>query len=241
SNHLASSLHRYWYTIFPEDWDSEIYSNEWVERFADEIPYALRSFDLWLGRLMAWVEETERTLLLISSMGQTGGAPVHTEETSTLTLVDPKRFACALGLEGNFSIGNAMVPQMTFCFESADDAGKASMRLREAEIDRMQLHVDRHQNAITVTYAVYSPTTPDASKIEINGTMHHLADVGLNSIEVSEHRAAVHHPHGSVVVYNSPTASVPSKPFNYMGIAPAILESLGVEALPHHRKTDLVL
>ena len=71
--------------------------------------------------------------------------------------------------------------------------------------------------------------------------MHHLADVGLMSIEVSEHRAAVHHRHGTVVVYNSPTAAVPSKPFNYIGIAPAILESLGVDPLPHHQKTGLVV
>ena len=232
SNHVASAMHRYWYTIFPEDWNEEIYDREWVARFSGEIPYAMRSLDTWLERWMRWVEDSDRTLLILSSMGQHGGSPVDTSVDETLVVDDPRRFASVLGLPDRFTVGNAMVPQITYRFVSSDDAGRAGQRLRDLRSDRLVLSVDRHGNAVTITYE----TLPgDGAKVEIDGRIHHLAEAGLKSIEVSEHRAATHHPLGSVIVYNSPTGRVPDRPFNYLGVAPAILESLDVDPLAHHR------
>ncbi len=242
TNHIASAMHRYWYANFPDDWDDAIYPPEWARRFADEIPYAMRSLDHWLRRWMTWVERTGRTMLIVSSMGQHGGDPVDTAETSTLVVTDPVRFGRALGLPDRFSIGNAMVPQTTFLFESSDDAGQAALRLNDVDVDSLDLQVDRHQNAVTVSYQSLPPEgTVAAEKVVIDGQVLHLDDAGLQRLEVEAHRAATHHPAGSVIVYNSPTASVPNAPISYFGIAPAILSSLGIDPLPHHRATELRL
>jgi hypothetical protein len=192
----------------------------------------MRSLDTWLERWMRWVKASDRTLLIISSMGQRGGSAVDTSVAETLIVADPRLFAGALGLPDRFSVGNAMVPQITYRFDSSDDAGRADQRLRDLQVDRMALAVDRHGNAVTITYEAFPG---DGAKVEIDGRLHHLSEAGLKSVEVSEHRAATHHPLGSVIVYNSPTGLVPERPFNYLGVAPAILESLGVEPLAHHR------
>ena len=31
TNHVAAAMHRYWFSLFPDDWDQPIYDDAWVE------------------------------------------------------------------------------------------------------------------------------------------------------------------------------------------------------------------
>ena len=238
SNHIASAMHRYWFANFPDDWDTEIYDSAWVERFGDEIPYAMRSLDLWLERWMAWVKATNRTLLVISSMGQRGGESFDAAAKTALTLTAPELLAGSLGISEDFTVGNAMVPQVSFVFDSEASADAAAKRIADLSVRGISFVIDRREKTLTISY---SSAQDPAEKFTIDGRVLSPEEMGFSVVPVSEHRAAVHDPKGSVIVYNSPTAQLPSEPFNYVELAPAILASLGVGPLPHHRATSVRL
>ncbi len=238
TNHVASAMHRYWFTVFPEDWDRELYDQDWVDRYKEEIPFALGVLDGWLARWMKWAEQSSRTLLILSSMGQTGGADVDTSQDSAVLVESPERFAAALGITSPFTIGSAMVPQISYKFDTEREAISAACAVGAASVAGKRLSVDRSERAITVSYSSLNGLT---DSIQIGSREVPLSEVGLKAVEVSEHRVGVHDPVGSIIAFNSPTASIPEERVDYLTIAPAILRSLGVEPLAHHRESELVL
>ncbi len=71
TNHVASSMHRYWPTIFPEDYDDGQFSKDWLTNWQKEIPHALNVTDHHLTRLIDFVDQNRGfTLVVASSMGQ---------------------------------------------------------------------------------------------------------------------------------------------------------------------------
>ncbi len=71
SNHVASTMHRYWAATFPEDYSEYNLSDEWQQRFAGEIAYAMHWFDAFFKRLKQFADNHPEYLLVVaSSMGQ---------------------------------------------------------------------------------------------------------------------------------------------------------------------------
>lgn len=71
SNHLASTMHRYWAAAFPEHYDAYELSDEWQATYRHEITFAMQVFDDFLERLVDFVRKNpEYQLLITSSMGQ---------------------------------------------------------------------------------------------------------------------------------------------------------------------------
>ena len=148
TNHVAAAMHRYWFAAFPQDWDTELYDEGWVQRFGGELPFAMDMLDLWLGRWLNWCEQNDRTLVITTSMGQTGGSEVDTALGSVAVLDDAVSFAHALGIEGDFEVGKAMVPQVTYLFDGEDAASNASTAAKE----HAGVHATRTGRSVTVAY-----------------------------------------------------------------------------------------
>lgn len=70
TNHLASSLHRYWPTIFPGDYEDGKFEKSWRERWAGEIPHAVKVANFQLSKLVSHCIENDEELVVCSSMGQ---------------------------------------------------------------------------------------------------------------------------------------------------------------------------
>ena len=41
-NHVASCMHRYWPTIFPDDYEKGKFSKNWITRWSGEIPHSIK-------------------------------------------------------------------------------------------------------------------------------------------------------------------------------------------------------
>src|SRR5712692_2255650 len=52
TNHVAGNMHRYWYALFPEDYQTTVYDNGWVSKYSGEITAAVDLLDGYLGELM---------------------------------------------------------------------------------------------------------------------------------------------------------------------------------------------
>jgi len=70
TNHLASSMHRYWPTIFPTDYEEGKFDKSWLYRWSGEIPHAIKVTNYQLSRLINYCKSNNSELIVCSSMGQ---------------------------------------------------------------------------------------------------------------------------------------------------------------------------
>ncbi len=237
TNHVAAAMHRYWPASFPDDWSEHPYDHDWIDRFQGEIPAAMHELDRLLAETLDFCRASDRTLLLASSMGQEGGGPVDEGGDHDLVLDDADLFVQALGLDEDAVVLHAMAPHLTLRFESATKAKDVERRLGTTLLQGRPLTVDRADSTLTMTYHFRG----DVDSVRIDDTVFAPAQAGFRRVAVTEHKAGRHAPRGAVIVGNSPVASMPDGSFDLEELAPAIIESLGVPELAHHRTPTLRL
>jgi hypothetical protein len=115
TNHVASSMHRYWAATFPEEYENQAFGEEWQNTYSNEILYAMDHVDKMLQKIAAFIgDHPEYKLLIASSMGQ---EPIESEPLeSQLLIVDNIKFVEKLGIRDKeeFQVLPAMVPQYNF-------------------------------------------------------------------------------------------------------------------------------
>ena len=70
TNHVASSMHRYWPTVFPEDYEHGKFDEKWRNGWSQEIPHAVKVANYQLEKLLNFVTINNSELIVCSSMGQ---------------------------------------------------------------------------------------------------------------------------------------------------------------------------
>jgi hypothetical protein len=70
TNHLASSMHRYWPTVFPNDYPEGKFDSAWQKKWCEEIPHAVRVANWQLDKLVRFCDDKKHRLIVASSMGQ---------------------------------------------------------------------------------------------------------------------------------------------------------------------------
>ncbi|MFO7562187.1 MAG: hypothetical protein R6X02_06060 [Enhygromyxa sp.] len=228
TNHVAAAMHRYWYALFPGDYDRPLYDAAWRDRYRDEVMNAVRLLDDALGELAQYARDTSSVLVLTSSMGQ--GANLNprmdTNTSFEYFVEDIDRLIQAFGLPGRgYSRGGSMHPQHTLNYDDPAAAASAQERMMGSNIDGLDLTVDVNGSALTLTV---KPDTV-ATTITIDGQPFQWSDLGLRRHAIDDHHSGRHVPEGSLIVYNSPTSSKRSDEVDYLEFAPSVLECLGVE------------
>ena len=70
TNHVASCMHRYWPTIFPDDYEKGKFSKNWITRWSGEIPHSIKVANYQLTKLINFCKLNNSELIVCSSMGQ---------------------------------------------------------------------------------------------------------------------------------------------------------------------------
>jgi len=71
TNHVACNMHRFWEATFPEDYEKQVSSESWLERYKNEIPYAMQTANDYINSLKNYIDKKKDTQLwIMSSMGQ---------------------------------------------------------------------------------------------------------------------------------------------------------------------------
>jgi hypothetical protein len=98
TNHVASSMHRYWPALFPDDYRTSQWNDAWKRNWHDEIPFAMREADAHLRLLTDFVRKDPRyALLIVTSMGQAPQENLGSIDTQ-LNFYDIKRFMRTIGI-----------------------------------------------------------------------------------------------------------------------------------------------
>lgn len=232
TNHVAANMHRYWYGLFPDDYEADIYDAAWRTKYGMEILAAVDLLDNYLGQIMRAAEETGRILVLVSSMGQHANKKLTPEyrksHSHDFRLADVKKLVSCL-TAGNYSyrVDAAMVPQYSLDFHDADQAARCAAEMREAKATLEGIHLALDENANVLTLSVQ--LDPNAPYFGIRGKRYQSEELGFERFEIDDHHSGCHCPEGSLIIYNSKTSTKRSDQVNYLEYAPAILKHFGIE------------
>jgi len=245
TNHVASAMHRYWAAGHPSDYDEIGLDDDWMDRYRDEVPWAMARADRMIGRLADFADENpEYELWIASSMGQ-GPTLAQALETQ-LYLQDPGRFLAEIaGVPADgWSRRPAMVPQCNLRV-APDHAAAVESALSTVTVAGEPL---RFRAAADGFFSMDwgQPNLhdrPDA--VRLAGAIRSPADLGLQAVEIEERSdtTAYHIPEGVLAIYD-PQEVAPEpgvrRDVSVLEVAPAILQTFGV-TVPGHMQEPGVL
>lgn len=121
TNHVASSMHRYWAAAFPDDYEEMKFSDDWLSLYENEVLWTMEKADMMLRQLGDFVRKNpEYVLVCASSMGQDAVEcePIETQ----LYVTNHTKLMRALGMAlGDYEVLPAMVPQFNYRISARGD------------------------------------------------------------------------------------------------------------------------
>ena len=227
TNHIASAMHRYWAATFPEDWGETLpYTAEWRAEHAGELPFAMASLDRIIGRLVALAEQTDREIVVVSSMGQKADLTLGTEDDRQVVVRDERLFLDACGAPPPIDVHSAMVPQLTLTYDSPAAAAEAENHLVTVLGPGIS---ETMQSGSTLTLTYSLACRSDA--VQIGEQWLHPDQAGVSIETITDHRSGRHSEHGLLV--SSRSTGWPSR-IDAFQVAPLLLAQVAVAPLEHH-------
>ena len=239
TNHVASAMHRYWAAAFPEDYDEMHLQADWLDRYRDEVPWAMRQADDMIGRLARYVDaHPGHQLWVVSSMGQ---GPTMAQELETqLYLTDVPAFMDALGAipRSAWEERPSMAPQRNVRVD-AEHGDTFAAALDGIRVAGQPLGYRRAADGL-FSMDWGQPNLHDtADVLSVAGQSRPLAAFGLTVVEIEDRSdtTAYHVPEGVLAIYD-PTSPAPASgrpDVSTLSIAPALLSLFGVASPSYMR------
>ena len=243
TNHLASSMHRYWPTIFPKDYEEEKFDSGWLKQWAGEIPHAVKVANFQLQKIINYCHQNNSELIVCSSMGQ--GA-VHDVEplVNQVLITNVRKLMAYIGLTHNdYQIKLAMAPRVVIT--PLNDAYEQALeRLKRININGSSVTIHRVQTGDIR----FDTSLTNQTSIEIldGNKVVSPSEIGIENVDLQDASGsyAYHIPEGILMHY------VPSKPnSNYkqntwtsmsaLDLAPSLLRKFSVEPPSYMSKENI--
>jgi len=233
TNHVASSMHRYWAAAYPGDYDEFGYDDEWVATWKDEIAFCMDACDLMIARLVQHCESRRDAVLMVaSSMGQ--GPTVARPVTTQLYVTEPARFMAALGAgEGEWERRPAMLPQFN-ARVAAPRRDEVRRRLAAFLVEGAPVEVVEKEDGFFSVSLGHPDVHDGTRRAVLDAVERPFADLGLDCVHMEDMTgtSAYHVPEGTLVIYD-PTAPAPAagaRPVEVstVDVVPSILGHFGL-------------
>lgn len=252
TNHVAAAMHRYWGAYFTGDYGAENPMGEdWIAKYRDEVPHAMDVLDDMLGKVLAYVEDSDDTVLMLaSSLGQAAIQEARPTDGFT-TIVDVDRLMAFLGFEpGQYRTANAMAPCISIDLDP-DIAGDFEEKLIRTKImgaepvrderEIAPLSYDIKNGRSAHLYFYFEGQRPEGDIVTGNRAAP-LEEAGLGFFIHEDNVAcSAHHiPEGILGVYDPSAdgrAANGASEISTLDIAPALLRNFGAD-VPGYMKAD---
>ena len=232
TNHVASSMHRYWAANFPEDYDEFAFDEDWVDTYAGEIEFAMGAADEFFARLVRFVDQNdEYQLWITTSMGQqaTVAEPLETQ----LYITDRDLFMSTLGLgRDDWNERPAMLPRYTF--EVRDDKiPQFRKAVEKIAILGEPLPVTEQDGGRFFLKLGHRNIHNHGECVTFDGAPIGMAEIGFSCVEIEDlsNTTAYHIPQGSLIVYDPKrrTSCATNRPtVTTLDIAPTLLANFSI-------------
>lgn len=243
TNHVASSMHRFWRAKFPDDFsaDAAPLSAGWVTMFAKEIDWSMKQSDKWLGRLMDFAgRNPEYRIIVATSMGQ--AAVNYRIVQHELMLKEPLKFMGQFGFDpSEWQEVQAMKPQYNFRFLSESLAARFMKQCEDLRIKQRSVVCRREGTMVSIDFGQADVQKESVTYI---GKPVDFAAWGIGTVQSDEESSctAYHIPEGMMLYYH-PHSSQSRKNarsrVSTLAIAPSILDFFAVP-VPKYMSTERV-
>ena len=236
TNHVASSMHRYWPATFPEDYKKDIWGASWQKRYESEIIYAMREADFQLSTLIDFVENNSDYLLITtSSMGQEA-VDVDSRVFTELNIVDRQRFMLFMGVPPDgWELRRNMAPVYTF-FVKDEHCQKFVNSLNGLKINSNAVSFKNPTSNVFVIQFGDKNQADSSTSLALFGKKHDLTESGLSNISIQDEAGAnaYHVPTGHMIIFDPKIKSrsignSQSIKIQTTEIAPTVLKNFGIE------------
>lgn len=234
TNHVASSMHRYWAATFPGDYQTLEFTPEWIKEYGGEIDYAMGYAEKFIGELMAFCRRNPEYLLVVASgMGQAAidGSMVRTQ----LVLTNPAPFMRMFGVPDDQWVRHrAMAPQFS-CEVSEACRDTFRRNLEAATICGDKAEFTEKEKGYFCIQLGKTNVPDDECTLECAGKQLPFSESGLENLLIDDQvgSTAYHVPNGSMLVFDPQRQGGKryDKPYPALDLAPAILRLYGL-AIP---------
>jgi hypothetical protein len=229
TNHVASSMHRYWGASFPDDFEDNQIDSSWKELHKNEIDFAMHKFDNFLSRLISFVNKNkDYKIVILGSIGQSANEP-HTVSTMVLVKNPALLLEKMALLPTDWKIMPAMVPQFNvFVCESKQEAFRSileSLRIDEKPVDFRE----NEKGFFSIDFLLEDVQT---SKAKILDSIYSFEEIGLKAEELQDKvsNTGWHVPEGAMLVYDAHNKTgIKNQKVSTLAICPSILENFGID------------
>jgi hypothetical protein len=239
TNHVASSMHRYWPATFTDDYHETKWSEGWVRRFAGELDYTMGEADRMLGAFMEFADDhPDYVVLVTGSMGQAAVDSADKQTKTEVLVRDMGKFMSCLGCSG-WRRRRTMEPTYTLAFDDEAAAGRLVEACANVKIAGDPLN-HRRVDSSTVEILLGQKNVPDEElTITIGNRVFEPEEAGLANVTIDDEvgSAAYHIPEGMLLLYDpqSEEGRRHGTPVLTTRIAPTLLALQGV-ARPGYMK-----
>jgi hypothetical protein len=233
TNHVASSMHRYWPATFTGDYSATKWSDEWVRRFSGELDYVMGEADQMLAELVAFADRAGYLVLVASSMGQAAVDEANRQISTEVLLRDMEKFLRAIGVAGGWHRRRTMEPTYTLSFDDESSADQFVEAISRVKIAGQPIEHRRLDNR-GIEFVLGQCNIPDEQvTVTIGNRSVEPADAGIANVPIEDEvgAAAYHIPEGMLLAYDAgrrDASAAPTESISTTRIAPTLLELLGV-------------
>jgi hypothetical protein len=233
TNHVASSMHRYWAARFPEDYTSMGFDDQWIGTYSGEIEFTMTKTDAFITRLIDFANRNpEYQIWILSSMGQeaTEAQPIETQ----LYLKDKAAFMSFCGIEReHWQDMPAMLPRVVFSV-AEEKIGKVVKVLEAMQVCGQAVDWGRLNEAQLFLKLGHRNLHATHGCVTVGGSPVELDSLGFEHVEIDDlsGTTAYHIPQGCLFIYDprQPARSTKRASMSTLDIAPAILRNFQVQS-----------
>ncbi|HNR18589.1 MAG TPA: hypothetical protein PKN75_00910 [Bacteroidia bacterium] len=230
TNHVASSMHRYWAATYPQDYDNFNIEKDWVETYKNEIYFTMGIFSRFFKEVAEFVDNNpEYVLVIASSMGQ---ASTTAEQIDSQVYIEKSDvFMNKMGLQaGDYQNVPCMFPQYNVNI-NPDKVEGFRNELRKLVIDKLPVEFRETDNGF---FSIdFGQKNCSDAMAEFAGKPVAFKELGIHNliIEDKADSTAYHIPEGTCLVYDSTRDANTNaiEKISSTALVPNILKNFGIE------------
>lgn len=241
TNHLASSMHRYWPASFPKHYPDNQFAEDWKQRWKGEIPYACEVADRHLQQLIKFCKTERAKLIIVSSMGQRAVEDSRPIQSQVL-ITDASALLAYAGVDhGDWEQKLAMAPRVVI--EPKSDEVRDKLRaINHLLVGGKAIEVSFLEGGdVSLKLELYNTSRPEIydRKSGCNLDFHQL---GLSVVELQDESGsyAYHDSQGVITIYDPcrPTKGPESwREVSVLDVAPSLIRAFDIP-IPDHMKGE---
>ena len=244
TNHVASSMHRYWPTVFPRDYEDGKFEAEWLKQWAEEIPHSVKVANFQLQKIIDYCHQTNSELIVCSSMGQGAVEDVEPVDTEVL-ITNVRKLMSYIGLSrDDWQPKLSMAPRVVLT-PLSEACTPALERLRRIKINGSPITIHKTKSGDIRL----EPSLANQASIEILDGNIIVApnEIGIENVNLQDASGsyAYHIPEGILMHYNPVKLNQNSRKEKWtsvssLDLAPSLLAKFGVKAPSYMTKEKLL-